>query len=550
VKDSLQITFKVLGKTKNEAASAALLPALDSPHATIALGAVKAILDRRSGSGITELVRRLDTMSDQWIEMLDERPGRMTAAIRNALLSSDDHLVKNSARAILRFKEYDLTPALVNIAENESHPHAQLAADTLLSLMQLLYDELAAPRDYRRRRDPQAVRRHVLSTLELSIERIAQHKLREIAEAFLILVNPDHVVLKKLLQDPHHGGFLTMVDVLRTSDRSGIVRLLLRYLEDPDAPPSTINVIAHRTDVKFITHLLKKIGASPSVAAGGNLKRMTSFGWIGSETKVIESLDDAAQHAAIQMVITSGMKRLEAFELLRHLLHYGKPVGRRAAIEALREFQGGDANELIVRALEDDDPHVQASAVSQLRNRGIPGALTQLLEAVNSPHEVVCQAARGCLDEFSISRYLAAFDMLEDEARQTTGRLVKKIDLATIPALTQELGQPSRTRRLRALRIAVTIDAIVELEEPIIEQLSDSDHIIRAEAARALSQCRTEATVVALRDAMDDKSISVQEIILESLRTIAESTGEAAASPVAPPLSLDPPAEEATSWSS
>ena len=65
-------------------------------------------------------------------------------------------------------------PALINAAEDESNPNRDLVADTLLQLAELLYDELAAPRDYRNRRDPQLVRQHVLGSLEQSVRRYQQ----------------------------------------------------------------------------------------------------------------------------------------------------------------------------------------------------------------------------------------------------------------------------------------------------------------------------------------------------------------------------------------
>ena len=57
----------------------------------------------------------------------------------------------------------------------------------------------------------------------------------------------------------------------------------------------------------------------------------------------------------------------------------------------------------------------------------------------------------------------------------------------------------------------------LQLEAAIIERLSDEDHLVRAEAAKALIQCPTEEARQALKVARNDRSIVVQEAAERSL---------------------------------
>jgi HEAT repeat protein len=184
--------------------------------------------------------------------------------------------------------------------------------------------------------------------------------------------------------------------------------------------------------------------------------------------------------------MTSGVPRVQAFAAVQFLLLHGKPLARRSAAEALNEFHGAEANALAVQAMEDDDPQVQANILIQLRGRGVVGALPRLLKLVDSPHAVIREAVRASLTEFSFPRFLAAFDMLDEEVRRSTGILVKKIDPQTVPGLRAELESPVRSRRLRALAVATAIDAVGSLEEMVAGLLEDRDASVRAEAARAL----------------------------------------------------------------
>ena len=523
----LSKTLETLATTKNEAAVAALIPALDSRHKNIQHGALRALLDRRSPTGQREIVRRLHSIDASWRAIIAEKQGRLSAALRSAVLDADPQFCRNGCNAAIAFREYDLIAPLVSAAEDASNQNREIAARTLRDLAGLLYDELAGPRDYARRRDPQLVRRHVLEALEKSIDRFATHKRTEILEAFLMLTTRDNTLVKQILRDPHHSTFLALIDVLTHSPAKGAMRLVLGYLDDPSAPHAAINVLAHRKDEAFVSHLLKRIGYEPSKIAANNLKRVDQIAWLDEHEQIVDQLDDAAQHSAVQMVLATGMRRLTAFRLVEHLIEHGKTGGRRAAVAALSSFQGASANRHLIAAVNDDDPQVQANAAVQLRARGIPGAMSTLIEMVDSPHAIVRDASRRSLSEFSFRRYLAAYDMLDSQARLSTGVLVRKIDIETMPLLLEEMNARSRTRRLRALRVAASMDLVQKAESTIIRLLDDSDHIVRQEAARALAQSETSAAVRALRLALLDRSVSVQEVAEESLRLLIEGLQKA-----------------------
>ena len=509
--EGLATTLRLLEKTDNEAALAVLRPALDAPNPVIREGALRAILRRRNPTGVPEILRRLDRLSDHDQAILRENPGRMTSALRDAVLGNDLELCRTACRAAVMFQEYDLIPTLINAMEDAAKPNAAPAAETLMHLAHALYDELAAPRDYRNRRDPQLVRRNVLSSLELSLKRYARHERREAVEAFVLLVNRDNVVLKSILQNPHNSAFLVVNDVLSKGEHGGVLRLLLSFLDDPHAPSAGLSVVANRSDLRFLRFLLRKIGREPSALVGQNLKRIESVPWLRNGERLLDELDDIGQHGAVRLAIGCALPRAQAFAVIEYLLLHGKPGGRREAARALADFTGADANALALTALDDSDPQVQANVLGQLRRRGIPGVLARVVEKIDSRHAMVRKAARESLAEFSFARFLGAFDMLDEEVRQSTGLLVRKIDPQTPQLLRQELESPVRSRRLRGLAVARATELVGQFEDLVIELLNDEDHMVRAEAVTALGALTSEASLAALDAACDDRSPVVQE---------------------------------------
>ncbi len=520
----LEKTLKLLASTNNDAATTLLLGAIDSADREVQAGALRSLVKRRSPAGHAALLRRWDSLSERHKAAIAEQPHRMSGALRDAVLSGDEELSAKALDAVVRLREYDLVPTLITAAEDKANPRAADAARTVIALCELLYEEVAGPRDRRLRRDPRRMRKFVLSSLEVSVNRFDLHKRGEILEAFVLLAAHDNLLLRQLLQNVHGKPYLQITRILGQSTRPAIQELLLDFLEDPH-PPSTIHTtLSRRRDMPFLRRFFSRFCDDPRKVYRINARRIESFSWGRDAAKILKAVSDDEQRGLVQLLKASGINRLEVFRVVQLAIAQGGTPAKQAASAMLAEFHGADANRLVLECLKDTDPVVRANVVGQLRERGIPGAMQKLIEAIDSPDDVVSEAARVSLSEFSFERLLSSFDLLSEDVARTTGWLVKRVDLSAIEKLTDEFDSPSRTRRLRALAVSVAMGAVQDVEQKVLEMLADSDHFIRAEAARAAAQCDSHATRVALRDLLLDRSPSVQEAAEQTLQSFAEST--------------------------
>jgi HEAT repeat protein len=530
--------MSVLAKTHNEAAARLLLGAIDASDGDVQISALRAILTRRSAVAERELIRRWHTLSQPWKNIIAESGGHLSSVIRDALLSSDDQLHRNACDAVLTLGEYDLIPTLITAAEKKSNPRSERSAETLLLLAESLCDELAAPRDYHNRRAPQLVRAHVIGALEQSVERFDQHKTREIVEAFLMLAGHENPLLNHILQHPHDKAYVTLLHLMSHSPRRSVMRLILNSLEAPRAPSAIYSILAHRDDISFVRHMLTHFVDELPKFTMGNLKRIQSFCWLRDDMKLLSELNADEQRGAIRLTMASGMSRMDAFEVVDFILENGEAEARREAAKVLTEFHGARANATIMRALEDDDPSVRAIAVGQLRERGIRGDTTTLSELVDSHDEVVREAAREALAEFTFERFLATLGRLDDATIDETGQIVKRVDPNALDGLRDELTSPVRVRRIRAIQMAVAMTAVAECESYLIALLSDDDHVIRAAAADALVQSPSVASRNALREAILDRSQIVRDAAEHTLQVFAENAELSTSAPGPLPLDL------------
>lgn len=513
-------TLNLLAGTANEAAVAVLVAALDSPEPDIQNGALTAILQRRRGAGARELVQRWGRLSEHWKQQIIEHPRQIAPAIRDAIVSCDAKLCANACEALLRIRDFELIPVLVNTIEDPESPCARMLAETLIGMCELLQEEISGDRGKQRVREPARIRQQVLPSLERSVDCYEQHRHPELAEAFLILTNHENPLLKQLLHEPRHPSYLVVTQLLRNSPRIAIIRLVLNLLESRFAPTIALHTVSHRTDILFVRQLLQRLANTSSNSLTASLRRVDSIGWLEEDPGILDALTEQEQGTAVKVALSSNMNRIQAFNAIRYLLCNGRGTGRQAASKALAEFGGAEANRLVLSGLHDPDPYVRANMVMQLRGRGIPGAISRLVELLNSPHEVVAHAAQSCLSEFNFNRYLTVFDMMEDDVRRSTGLLVLRIDSTAIAQLAEELKAPMRTRRLRGLEIARIMNAAQHVEPLIIGLLQDSDHFVRAEAARTLASCNSPLAQQSLRKTLLDRSFMVREAAENSLRAL------------------------------
>lgn len=515
-------TFQILTESRNDWAIAVLGRVLDGPAEPLARAATTALLARSGKAAPREVLVRWLRLAPGLRSLAAAKPGRLSVVSREALLSADRPETEAAAAAILDCDDFEQFSLLAKLTEDERYPHADLVDKLLVELADRLYDGATSLDDYVRQRELQRVRNRTVETLEPLIERYEKHRRRPALEAYCALARRESGVLRRVLRESREAAHDDARDVLRHCPLLGVIHLLVSFLDDPYAPPPALDALARRYDRPFIKELTGRLASPPPRAVVENLRRIESIVWLGTNFAVIDDLDEVSQAGAVRLAAASGMPRPEVLDLLEHVLAYGNVGGRRAASNVLPGFDDPKATELLRKALEDPDPEVQANVLAHLRPRNVQGALATLVAMVESPHDMVRQAAREGLEEFSFERYLRTFDSMDSDVRFTTGVLVKKVDPHALHDLLRELTAMSRTRRIRALAAAEAMEAVVEVEEPILELLRDSDHMVRAAAAQTLGSCPTTAARDALRETLLDRSVVVQEAAEHSLFRLAE----------------------------
>jgi HEAT repeat protein len=529
----LQRTIDALAKSHNDAATPTLIAALGEDSGPIFDGAIAGLVTRRSKAGHLQVLNRWRALSPAQRELVEKGRSRMGGALREALLEGDDQLFEAAWDFVDESGDFDLLPTLVMVAEQPSGARSQKAIELTLRLIEQLSDWIASDRQPAVGRDPETIRLCVLESLERSVERFREHQRPELIEAFVVLAGPHSEALVRIVETPHHPCFPSVVQSLSASASPGVIRLLLDMLTTKDAPQIVRNVIAKRTDGPFAAALLAVPLDPKNTILRRNLARLRGVACCCEAVHdVCTALEPLEQAAAMRLLAATGAGDDQKLALAEALLRRGALEARIAACAALQPISGQRANKLVLLALKDDDPSVQAAAARQLRVRRIPGMLAKLIELAESPHEEVRAAAREALSEFSFDNFAARFDILDEDARCLLGGRVARIDPTALDRLRQELASSVRRQRLRAIDMVGAMGLVQPLADALIERLDDDDHLVRAAAAEALQACQAADVRKALLAAIGDRSAAVQMAARNSLRALASLPTADAATPL------------------
>jgi HEAT repeat protein len=520
---ALALTLEQLATTENEAATAVLVAALDLTDRAVSEGAFAALLRRKSAEGLEAIVRRWHVLSDRWKHLAAQRPGVLTAALRSAFRDDDEQQVRNAADAAVFLADYDLATLFCHSVADASQLRRRVGAEAVLKLSETLYEELhGEPSNTPGRRDPERVREFLVGSLEMTVTSFKEHRFREVLEAFLLLAPRESAMLRHLLQDAQEPSHEPLCDQLLRSTRPGVLRLLLSMLDDPHAPLAPLRIIGRRCDVGFFRHLCRKLAEDQSPHVATNLGRIDSLAWLENDKlPLLDSLGEPEQPGAAVLVLRARIGPDEKLRVLEQLLHQAQPLGRHAAARALFEIYGDQADWLVLQLIKDDCPLVQAEAARRLRGCDLPDAVGMLIDLLDSPHEVVQEAAREALAEFKLPRFLQAFDALSESARVSTGQLVKRVDQDLLPQLHAELAVPGRVRRLRALQVVGVLKLARHFTTILQQHCHDEAPAVRLEAIRLLGQCDGVEVRRTLRQLLSDQSPAVQQAAEQSLQESA-----------------------------
>ena len=548
---ALATTFDLLTNSRNPFAETVLIHALEVPEEKVQAAAVSALLGRRSVRGCVEIVRRLHDFSANIRGQLSGQVVPLSRVWRDCLVSTNDVLRDNALELIQVTCDYTAIGVLVELLDRVEPAGQKGIGETISVLADRLFEQLHAGHgsgNVRNHtpgapiamlRDGQRIRHLMLEQLEKAVGTFSLHHRSEVVEALLILGGAGSSHVRRLIFDDNDAVRLAAIDILRTSERPGLLATIADSLGQNYPHPAVMSVIAHRSDATLARYLLSNWPRTLTPFQQKNLRDITHAAWLEPDALSANELPEELQGTLVSFVVASGLDDEKKLGILEWLVKFGSPEGRLAATDVLSELESEKVQEVVLDSLSAPEPEVQAWATLQLRHWSIPNAMELLVKRLDSPIAEVRTAARAELGDFNLGRVLELFDHLDPRIYDSVSMLLRKIDPEVIPKLKQELLHSIGRRRMRAARAALALNMHTEVEDALQLMAGDADSLVRRTAAESLGAIPTLGAKAVLTLLARDPSPRVREVAVAALNRRAARQSQAAI--VSPPVASPDP---------
>lgn len=530
-------TIRALTRSNNRAAADLLQRAMNSSHEGVRRTACLEVISSKGSPLILEFIRHIDTLDETVREILEENPAKLATPIRIALLGKERLMQKNAIRAALTFRVYDLIPILLNILvpdRSESRPQTDVPLEELL--IRLTRQFVA---DIQQQNITASLQNYIISETTMILHRIVRNYRRSddpvALKVFLLIgryIHDRELKSDPAFRNPMHPIYAALAGILQTEKETYVFEFILESLHAREVPGLVLAAISNRIDIHFLLYLFEELGPDFSPEVLDNLARIHRLEWITQIRPLTSRLTDRGQETLVALLRSTRLPNEEIYLACRQIYQYGKSHGRSAALFEMATSPLEEVDELLLEASEDVEPEVRATALRLLRARNHPQATMKLLKNIDSPDQGVREVVQGLLPEFRIHRFLEMYDLLNDEQRAVTFKIVRKVDPHTNEVLSQEIQTGSTVKKARALKCIELGKLAPQMEEPLCSLLLHGESApLRIKAAELLSQGRREISRLTLMQAFhNDESYDVRVVAKSSLE-IRETQRKSAKSP-------------------
>jgi HEAT repeat protein len=196
---------------------------------------------------------------------------------------------------------------------------------------------------------------------------------------------------------------------------------------------------------------------------------------------------------------------------------------RWSAVDALGKFGSEAAIPALLKALENDDPGVPWRAVRALGMLNNEVAIPALLKALEHQDNLVGSSAVEALgklgSEAATSALCKALEHRDSYIRQEAARALAELRWQQLhsKAAVSELPIEHQNPTVRNSMIRASGKLSSKADSKLLNELQDSDSLVRLRAAEALSKLGGETVVLALPKALKHQDFSSRGIMIEAL---------------------------------
>jgi len=491
----IDLTLKVIAKSKNQAAVGMLESAFLSSSGIMRQLAGRILVSRRSGRGLEVIIRCFDPTDTDLVTLVNENRKGLIQGLQGAIVDKDFALVQKAYRLAYTQNFYEVLPTLTAycLGPGIQEGNAHFLNNSLLKFL----NKYSAALEKNDPGEHQLLYNFLLPEFsKILVQKIKEYRFtkQELTLSVYLRLYPffaeagvDRDLYLQLWLSNSPVYVSTYRRLIKESEPY-LFHLIFRCLERLNPPPIVPQVISERDDIPFLDSFFKSIKKPLSLELKKNLADLSPPTWINQIDSFLSQLGPESQCGLVLLLQNLKLPEDKVQAVLLTIFERGHGEGRVAALSAFATFSGPKIDRLIWDAAEDEDPMVQIEALTQLNSREIFNGMSRIMQFVDSPHEAVQNTIQKLLPNFRFNKFMQTFDQLDEGNRRRIFHVVRHLDKQTPKELTKMLniGEPM-VRAKALLCIDYTRELVPLVEDALCDALaSDELPQLRRKAAELL----------------------------------------------------------------
>ncbi len=516
----IEKTIRFLTRSHNPSTMDLLRFLLDNIERDVREKAFEGLYLKKESEIMLELFHLVDGNEQQWRLATFLTPERMSRLAEEAIRSGDFELVKKGCAMAIRNNLYETLPAITTLLEVPRPEWVELSAGIILKLATCFYNDLVDAASELERRNMDRRREWFATQLENPVRRYTIHRRLEPVKAFLLVAKKNYPFLLNVLGDVHSQVCKVIIDLLENNEEGSYYRLLLSFVDDSNSPPVIDLILTSKDEKKFIHHLLKAIGDSPSQITKDALKRFKEFRWITPDNKMIPELIEGEEAAFVQLIANANLPRETTLAMFELVFHLPSVEGRRAAAKAIRAFSGDDVNRILIAAGNDPDPNVCSEVMRVMKAKKVREVDQIIMQNYDHSSKLVRETIYELTPEFRVDIFFQKIGQMTENMSRVLGRVVRNIDPNVRKRINQEIVSAIPIRRRMAIDATRFTNLATEYAETLIDIYENDDEIeVRIAACLALAEVLTADAWQTLQQAAENHNLAIQRAGIEASKT-------------------------------
>ncbi len=521
----LDSTFAVLAASTSNEIDALLCAAVCSSHEDAARRAARQISAKPDLGRVTEVAKRSAQLNPGAAEEFASRIESLTSLLQQVLNSKDSTVSAGAIEFIEHTSSLSLVSTLIPIAEDGSHPLHDAAFKSVREIVLRISDKLSgievAALAHVKNDELQRKKFDLLAEFDKRSEKFNDLAAPQLmVECILLLGDLNCTAVKNLLENRGNACKHMVKTVLAQGSHPRLVNVVCHNLTVEQPHQKVHQVFLTRSDVDFAARVLEWLPQAPSGTLAENLGHIDELPWLDIEHPTWNSLPQALHAKLVTLINALGIDSSAKHQLKKWILQNSGPEGRAAAGDLFSDLPEEEKQEVLYEALSDDNPEVEAWATHQLRSQQVPDAFQQLLKRLDATNDIVRDAARDELSDFTLEKMYAFLPKMPKATAMRCAEVMLKVDPTTTDTIREELQHPYRWKKLRAARAAAVLGLIDNVLNAIGKLTEDPEASVRRSALEAIAESKSRDSLAWVERRLNDPSRNVRQAAQEALDQI------------------------------